>query len=180
MTSRLAAALVLGAAALSLPQAARARAASSENAAPEARPFDRKISEAGAAALIDRALAQAGADSTAPRKVLAVFGANWCHDSRGLAGWLLDARHAAMLGRDFVTVFVDVGKPQDGKGRNLALLERFGIKALKSTPALVVLDNAGQRLNSIDEAVAWRHAASRSDAAIAEAVAGYAGRSPAT
>jgi hypothetical protein len=102
----------------------------------------------GYAEVTDRALARARGDGSAPRKVLAVLGANWCHDSRALAGWLLDARHSAALDRDFVVAFVDFGKPQDGHGHNLDLAARFGIAGLNSTPALMVLDAEGHRLNS--------------------------------
>ena len=145
----------------------------------EAQPYDSAISDAGYAQVIDRALARARADGSVPRKVLAVFGANWCHDSRALAGWLLDAGHAAALDKDFVVAFVDVGKPQEGHGRNLDLAARFGITGLKSTPALVVLDTDGHRLNGLEDSISWRNAASRSDTAIAAALARYATLAPA-
>lgn len=133
---------------------------------PEARAFDPAVTDSSYAARLDAAIAGLGEGE----KALVVFGANWCHDSRALAGWLLDPAHAAQLA-GLKPVFIDVGKPQDGKGRNLALVERFGIADLKSTPALVVVDAEGHRVNTLENAIAWRNAASRSDAEIAAAIA---------
>jgi hypothetical protein len=62
--------------------------------------------------------------------------------------------------------FVDVGKPQTGEGRNLDLVARFGVRHLKSTPALFAISPAGKRINGKKDAVSWRNAESRSEAAI--------------
>ncbi len=142
---------------------------------PSATPFDPAPSDAEYRARVDAAIAALGPDA----KALIVFGANWCHDSKALAGWLADPRMRDILAAGLEPVYVDVGRPQTGKGRNLDLAQHFGIEALASTPALVVVDARGQRLNTVQDAVAWRNAASRSEDEVRAALAGYA-RLPAT
>lgn len=126
---------------------------------PEARPYD-----AGAEALadVDAALARAAASG---KRVMLVLGANWCHDSRALAGWLETPRFAALTAAHYEVVFVDVGSPQTGEGRNLDIARRFGLPDMIGTPALLVLDADGTAVN-LDTAASWRDAASRSEDAI--------------
>jgi hypothetical protein len=126
---------------------------------PEARPF---AAEADAAADVDAALARAAASG---KRVLLVLGGNWCHDSRALAGWLETPRLAALIAEHYEPVFVDVGVPQTGEGRNLAIARRFGLAEMTGTPALLVLTDAGAAVNP-DTAASWRNAASRSEDAI--------------
>ncbi len=95
------------------------------------------------------------------KNVLIILGANWCHDSIGLAGWLDSPRFMTMIRDRYVTVYVDVGTPQIGKGRNLDIAKRFGIKRIKSTPVVMVVSADGKLLNSEKDAVSWRNAASR-------------------
>lgn len=58
---------------------------------PEARAF---AVVPDAMADVDAALARASANG---KRVLLVMGANWCHDSRALAGWLETPRFAALV-----------------------------------------------------------------------------------
>ncbi|WDA42736.1 thioredoxin family protein [Erythrobacter sp. BLCC-B19] len=126
---------------------------------PEARLYD-----AGADALadVDAALARAAASG---KRVMLVLGANWCHDSRALAGWLETPRFAALTAARYEVVFVDVGSPQTDEGRNLDIARRFGLPDMVGTPALLVLDADGTAVN-LDTAASWRDAASRSEDAI--------------
>ena len=117
---------------------------------PEARPFD---ANADAAADVDAALARAAVDD---KPVIVVMGANWCHDSRGLAGWFAEPRFAAMLMTKYEIVYVDVGY----KDRNIDIAKRFGVKAIKGTPTVLVLSADGALLNR-KSAPKWRNAASR-------------------
>jgi len=135
---------------------------------PEARLYAEK---ADAAADVDAALARSAVSG---KRVLLVLGANWCHDSRALAGWLETPRFAALVAARYELVFVDVGMPQTGEGRNLAIAERFGLGKLKGTPALLVLTTDGQPVN-LESAPAWRDAASRSEDAIYAELAALAG-----
>ncbi|KPQ24261.1 MAG: Thioredoxin-like protein [Porphyrobacter sp. HL-46] len=111
---------------------------------------------------VDAALARAKAND---KRVLLVMGANWCHDSRALAGWLETPRLSALVAERYELVFVNVGLPQTGDGHNLAIAERFGLEGFPGTPALLVLTAKGELVNA-DTAQSWRNAASRSEDAI--------------
>lgn len=111
---------------------------------------------------VDAALARAAEGG---KRVLLVLGANWCHDSRALAGWLETPRFAALVAERYELVFVNVGMPQTGDGHNLAVAQRFGLGEVPGTPALLVLTAEGKAVN-LDTAASWRNAASRSEDAI--------------
>ena len=128
------------------------RAETTVPAHPEARPFD---AAADAEAAVDAALARA---LVADKKVILVMGANWCHDSRGLAGWFAEPRFAAMLDAKYQLVYVDVGH----KHRNLDIARRFGIEEIRGTPTVLVLSSRGELLNP-GSAPKWRNAASRDE-----------------
>jgi thiol-disulfide isomerase/thioredoxin len=132
---------------------------------PEARSY---AVAADATADVDAALARASANG---KRVLLVMGANWCHDSRALAGWLETPRFAALVAERYEIVFVNVGMPQTGDGHNLDIARRFGLTDFPGTPALLVLSDDGQLVNA-DTAASWRNAGTRSEDAIyAELVA---------
>lgn len=119
--------------------------------------------DANGPAVLDAALADAKAQG---KLAVIVFGADWCHDSRGLARVLLSDQFKARFGARFTVTFIDVGVPQTGHGRNLDLVKRQGVKNLKGTPAMFVISPGGKRINSKKDAVSWRNADSRGDAAI--------------
>jgi hypothetical protein len=98
----------------------------------------------------------------ANKRVIIVMGANWCHDSIGLAGWFATPRFAAMLSSKYEVVYVDVGVPQTGNGRNLDIVKRFKAKPVKGTPTVLILSPQGKLINKKD-AGSWRNAASRSE-----------------
>ena len=130
-------------------------AALAESAAvdhPEARPFDQS---ANATEQVNAALARARISG---KRVIVVMGANWCHDSRGLAGWFAQPGFAAMLEPKYEIVYVDVGQ----KDRNIDIARRFGIKSIKGTPTVLVLSTRGKLLNR-KSAPKWRDAASREE-----------------
>ena len=129
---------------------------------PEASPFD---SKADAKAQVDAALARA---KSANRMALIVMGANWCHDSRALAGWFAQPHFAAMIASRYALVYVDVGY----KDRNVDIARRFGIKSIKGTPTVLIVDGDGRLLNKKD-APKWRNASSRSQQEIYKAFAGF-------
>lgn len=112
---------------------------------------------------VDTALAAA---TTSGKTVLVIMGANWCHDSTGLAGWLETARFKDLMRDRYDIVHVDVGTPQTGKGRNLDIARRFGFKSVKGTPLVLLVSADGKLLNGKNDAASWRNAASRSEDAI--------------
>jgi thiol-disulfide isomerase/thioredoxin len=123
---------------------------------------------------VDAALARAAANG---KRVLLVMGANWCHDSRALAGWLETPRFAALMAESYEVVFVNVGMPQTGDGFNLDVARRFGLADIPGTPALLVLTADGMPVNA-DTAAGWRNAASRSEDAIHAELAALAEAPP--
>ena len=119
---------------------------------PEARPF-------GDPARADRDVADAMARAKANgHRVILVFGANWCHDSRALAGWFASPRFAAMLNPRYEIVWIDVGQ----KDHNLDLARRYGLDGIKGTPTVLMLDSAGKPLN-LKDAPRWHDASKRSE-----------------
>lgn len=132
---------------LTLPVQARTDV---ENGNPESSPFDPK---ADARADVDAALTRA---KTGKRMTLIVMGANWCHDSRALAGWLSQPDFAAMVAARYELVYVDVGY----KNRHIDIARRFGIKSIKGTPTVLIVSSNGKLLNKKD-APTWRNAGSR-------------------
>lgn len=114
-------------------------------------------------ARLDAALVTARAEG---RLAVIVFGADWCHDSQALAALLTSDAFKAEFGARFAVTFIDVGVPQDGRGRNLDLAKRFGVAKMPGTPTMVVIAPDGDRLNSRKDAFAWRNAASRDRAEV--------------
>ena len=92
------------------------------------------------------------------KRVVVALGANWCHDSRGLARHLQSEVMTPILVDSFEVVWVDVDTPQMGMARNQELATRFGITPLEGTPTVVVLDADGNVLNSEADARRWRNA----------------------
>ena len=150
-----------------LPGAAHAETLAAH---PEASPYEESMSEADNAQALDQAIAQLEPG----RLVLAVFGANWCHDSRALAGWLTSPEFEQLLDAHFDVVFIDVGHPQTGEGRNLDLAARFGVTGIEGTPNLLVIDGEGALVNAPESARGWRNAASRSEESIYAILESYA------
>lgn len=111
---------------------------------------------------VDAALVRA---AESDKRVLLVMGANWCHDSRALAGWLQSEKIAALVEKEYELVFVNIGMPQRGDGHNLGIAKRFGLEELPGTPNLLVLTPEGELVNA-ETATTWRNAASRQEGAI--------------
>jgi protein disulfide-isomerase len=86
---------------------------------------------ADAHATIELARAQA----TAGRRVLIVFGANWCGDCRVLDTAMKQGRLKALLDGRFVVVKVDVGRFD----RNVDIAQRYGVPLKKGIPTVAVL-----------------------------------------
>lgn len=126
---------------------------------PEARSYH--VSD-DASADVDAALARARQSG---KRVLLVMGANWCSDSRTLAGWLATDRFAELIERKYELVFVNIGMPRTGDGHNLGIARRFGVEELPGLPNVLVLTGDGVLVNPTT-ATSWRNAESRTGDAI--------------
>jgi thioredoxin 1 len=96
-------------------------------------PYDE---QADAAADVRQAIAAAQADH---KKVLLVFGANWCEDCRALDR----AMHGSsqhLIYSHFEVVKIDIGNFD----KNLALANRFGNPIAKGIPSIVVVGAGSQ------------------------------------
>jgi thiol:disulfide interchange protein len=118
--------------------------------------------QADARAAMGAALADAAQTG---RSAVLVFGADWCHDSVALAKVLTSDAFKAEFGAGYTVAFIDVGRPQTGTGRNIDLLARFKVDELKGTPAMFVVGPDGKPQNKRKDALSWRNAASRGEAA---------------
>lgn len=122
---------------------------------------------ADAASVIDAALAQARAED---KQALILFGANWCHDSRGLAETLEEnERLSTLIADHYVLVRVDVGQ----RHRNQDQLQRFGLEGTFGTPTLVIAEGEGQAVNGLT-AHDWRTAHDAAPSDIAAYLSRYA------
>jgi thioredoxin-related protein len=148
----------VGARAPSEPPVTRAPTALSTNGGggnPEAKPFPSSgRAKADVAAALKRA-------ETNGHRVLLIFGGNWCHDSRSLAGWFATPRFRTMLDERYEIVWINVGK----KAKNLDIARSYGLDGIVGTPTALILDAGGRPINLAD-APTWRNAAARSEDAI--------------
>ncbi|MEL7018848.1 MAG: serine hydrolase [Pseudomonadota bacterium] len=118
----------------------------------EPRPYD---PSRNAMADIDATLALAREEG---RKTLIVLGANWCHDSRGLAAKFEKPRFKTLLDEHYALVYVDVGK----RDRNLDVPKRFDVHGVVGTPNVLILDQNETLLNR-STVSKWRRADSIPD-----------------
>ena len=131
---------------------------------PDATPF---MSKADAKADVAAALRQAREQD---KYGLVVMGANWCHDSRALAGHFETQKFQSLLQDNYSLVYVDIGM----KDKNVDVAKSFGLDNIVGTPTVIVTAPSGKVLN-LEEAPTWRNAASRSGEDIYAYFARYAG-----
>jgi len=95
----------------------------------------------GAREEITHALAQA---SKTHKRVLVIFGADWCYDCHVLDRALDRADIAPTLKRNYEVVHVDVGEGD----KNQDLMNQYQVPMKRGIPAMAVLDASGQLLYS--------------------------------
>ncbi|EMJ89304.1 thioredoxin family protein [Leptospira meyeri] len=78
------------------------------------------------------------------RKLIVVFGADWCPDCRALDGIFGEPETKALLKENFILFKVDVGRFD----KNLSLNEKLGDPIQNGIPALVVIEPTGKILTS--------------------------------
>lgn len=97
---------------------------------------------------IDHAMVES---AVSQRRVLLVFGADWCSDSRAMAARLTqDPKLAPWIEQNFFVTFIDVG-PRNGPLWDAPVVQAYGHPfADRGIPALVVLEPDGQPLTNRD------------------------------
>ncbi len=81
------------------------------------------------------------------RRILLVFGGNWCSDCHVLDNAFHQPRIAPLVNSNFIVVHVDVGEYT----RNLDLAEKYHIDLKKGVPSIAVLNGNGSFLYSTSE-----------------------------
>jgi len=79
------------------------------------------------------------------KRVLVVFGANWCYDCQVLDTTLRSAEVAPLVAASYHVLHINIGDDGD---RNGDLAERFQVPLKEGIPSLAVLDGAGQLITS--------------------------------
>ncbi|MBF7073286.1 thioredoxin family protein [Glaciecola sp. MH2013] len=87
---------------------------------------------------------------------LIVLGAQWCHDSRGLAASFSDAKMQSILQTQYQTQFIDVGFLEDRR----IITEYLGYPTYFATPTVLIVDPNTKTLVNIDTLNIWQNAAS--------------------
>jgi ketosteroid isomerase-like protein len=78
------------------------------------------------------------------KRVLVVFGGNWCYDCLVLDKAFHSPEIAPMLGKNFEVVHIDIGEFD----KNLDVAEKYDVPLKRGVPALAVLDYDGKVLFS--------------------------------
>ncbi|MBL0955564.1 MAG: thioredoxin family protein [Leptospira sp.] len=78
------------------------------------------------------------------RKLIVVFGADWCPDCKALDGIFADPETKTLLDSEFVVMKVDVGRFD----KNLSLNELLGNPIQNGIPSLVVISPKGEFITS--------------------------------
>src|SRR2546427_2299518 len=90
---------------------------------------------------IDEALKKATTDH---KRVMLVFGGNWCYDCHVLDRALHESAAGQLMKESFVLVHVDIGEGD----KNLDLLKKYKIPLGKGVPAVAILGGDGSLLYS--------------------------------
>jgi ketosteroid isomerase-like protein len=90
---------------------------------------------------LDAALAAAKLDN---KRVLVIFGANWCYDCHVLDTAMHSEQLAALVADNYHVVHINI---EDGKS-NSDLADRFQVPLNKGIPSLAVIDDSGTLITS--------------------------------
>lgn len=89
---------------------------------------------------IAAAVARAGEDGGSPRRVLVVFGADWCPDSRAFLDALEHPLVAPLLDLGLEVVVLDIGD----RDRFTSMAAGWGLAYAAGIPTVAVLDDRGE------------------------------------
>jgi len=76
------------------------------------------------------------------RRVILVFGGNWCYDCHALDAAFRSAEIAPIVNKNFVVVHVNIGEYD----KNLDLADKYDVPLKKGVPASAVLESDGALL----------------------------------
>lgn len=110
---------------------------------PPATKKDLYPAEADANQEIEAAIKQAGRDH---KRVLLIFGGNWCYDCHVLDQALHQGTAGKIVKESYLLVHVDVGN----FNKNLEIVKQYNVPLDKGVPAVTVLDGDGQLLYSAE------------------------------
>src|SRR5438309_1245132 len=82
--------------------------------------------------------------TTDHKRVMLVFGGNWCYDCHVLDRALHESAAGQLMKESFVLVHVDIGEGD----KNLNLLKKYKIPLGKGVPAVAILGDDGSLLYS--------------------------------
>ena len=116
--------------------------AASAGFSPASEPVYDERADAGKA--IKAAVAEA---SRAGKRIVLVFGANWCKDCRALDAQMHKSELASILEKSFVVVKVDVGRMD----KNLDIAKNYGVPLACGIPTVAVLDAKGKLIYAEDQ-----------------------------
>lgn len=105
---------------------------------------------------IDKSLAAA---KKTGKLALIVMGANWCHDSRGIASNLYLPDIKESIEKNYELLFVDVGYYTKIK----QVINRFGMPIIYSTPTILIVDPESEQIINKHNMLLMRDAASVSE-----------------
>jgi thioredoxin-related protein len=101
--------------------------------------------DANAKAEIAKAVREAGREH---KRILLVFGANWCPDCHALDYRFHQEPTKALVDNNFFVVHVDTGEGEGRYAKNVDLADQYQIPLKKGIPAIAVLSERGLLLSS--------------------------------
>ena len=108
------------------------------------------------------------------KPLLLILGANWCHDSRALAGYF-DSPEVKQAASHYQVLPVNVGYLENKS----ALLGQFNYPAYFATPTVLAIDPESKTVLNRASLVTWQSAHNESAATLAEYLDAIATNSPA-
>ncbi|MFC4701010.1 hypothetical protein ACFO4O_12625 [Glaciecola siphonariae] len=106
------------------------------------------VSSSNVMADVDAAISRAQNNNTL---LLIAIGAQWCHDSRGLASTFAQADMAGVLKQYYEVLYIDAGYYKDLR----PVSQRFGLANYYATPTVMIIDPKTQQLINANDMAMW-------------------------
>ena len=85
------------------------------------------------------------------KQALFVLGAQWCHDSRGLANNFSTPQMQKILNDNYQVLFVDIGYLE----QDFSVVEQFGLPAYYGTPTVMIVDPTSNKVQNKSSMKKW-------------------------